>query len=158
MGATAAIAAGSLVGAYMQSEVQRAEGAYTQRMSRINARRAEIMAEDTIKKGDQEASNYGKKVKELTGSQKASLAAQGIDLGFGTAADIISVTEEQGADNIKAIKNNAFREAMGYKTKASDERIAGDFGKSMSDVKANLTILSGGLDAVKGAQKNTGGF
>lgn len=157
MGATAAIAGVQLFGAYAQSETIKAEGAYQQRMSRINARRSEMMAEETLKKGAEEAKDYGKKVKELTGSQKALMAAQGIDLGFGTALDIVETTQVQGSENIQKIKNNAFRESLGYKTRAAEERIAGDFGKKMSDSKATLTLLSGGLQAVQGAQGNMSG-
>lgn len=159
MGATAAIAGVQLFGAYAQSETMKAEGAYQQRMSRINARRSEMMADEILKKGEEEAKDYGKKVKELTGSQKASMAAQGIDLGFGTALEVVETTEIQGAENVQRIKNNAFREAMGYKTKAADERMAGDLGKKLSDTKANLTFLAGGLQAVQGVQGNMkGGF
>jgi len=155
MGATAAIAGVQVFGSIMQYQTQKAEGIYQQGMSKINARRAEIAAEETLRKGDKDASDYSKQVKELTGSQKASLAAQGIDLGFGTASDVVAITEEQGIENIKTIKNNAFREAMGYRTRASDELFASDVNKRASDFKAGLTLLSGGLNAVQGARKNT---
>jgi len=157
MAATAAIVGAQVFGGFAQGRAQQVEAEYNERMSRINAARAEVMAEDTIKKGNQEAREYGKKVKALTGAQKATLAAQGIDLGFGTPLDVVAVTEDQGAKDVQQIKSNAFREAMGYKTKASEIRETGKFGRAMGDVNAALSLLGGATRGAQSYSSNKGG-
>lgn len=156
MGATAALMGVQVLGGVMQGQAIRSEGAYAEKMARINARRAEDIADQVVKKGDEDAAKYGKQVKALTGSQKAMMAAQGIDLGFGTPTEIIAQTEIQGAEDVNKIKSNAFREAMGYKVQAQDEIQKGIYAKKSADFRADMSILGGGLSAAQSYQYNKG--
>lgn len=54
----------------------------------------------------------------LIGQQKAGLAANGVDVGSGTAVDLLSDTKAAGELDQLTIVNNAQREAMGFKNQS----------------------------------------
>ena len=54
---------------------------------------------------------------------------------------------QMGAEDVLKIKNNAYREAFGYKTQASNLRAQGQFDESSAKFNANQTLLAGGMKA-----------
>lgn len=157
MGATAAIIGASAImtgaTAYSQSRAQKAEGAYQSQMYEANSRIANIQAEDAIMRGDQEASKHKTQVKKLIGSQRASLAAQGVDINSGSALDVQADTAALGAEDEQTIKNNAWREAWGYKVQASDYLNSATFARLSSKNAAKNTILTAGMNIASDAGK-----
>lgn len=154
MGETSNMASGgmifmSLANAVNQAEGQRSAGAYQQRIGELNAARAEVQAADAIKRGESEAAKYGRKVSGMAGSQRVSLAAQGIQIDSGSAGDIINQTYEMGAEDVQTIRNNAFREAMGYKSQASEYLIQGKLANASAQQQSSATLLAGGMKALE---------
>jgi hypothetical protein len=157
----------SVAGAYNESEAQKAQGDYQRSMYRINARLAEFQAEAAISRGDREAarlirqgykdsSTVRKAGKRTAGAQRVALAAQGIDIGSGSALDVVQETEAmseidqfevQRTAELDALttKNNAWREAWGLKTQASNYESEARFALSSAKNKARNTLLTGGL-------------
>lgn len=148
MGATGAMMAVTLVSSSIEADGQRFMGRAQQKMARINARRAELQAEDVIKRGGKEALAYGQKVEQFAGSQKAAQAASGVEVGYGTAGQVVDQTYEMGTEDVERIKMNAFREAMGYKQQASDYIGQGNLAKATGKAQANQTLVTGGLRAM----------
>lgn len=146
----------SMANALNQSEGQRSAGAYSERMSQLNAARAEAQAADATKRGETEAIRFQSKISGMAGSQRASLAAQGIQVDSGSAGDIIKQTYEIGAEDAQTIRNNSFREAMGFKSQASESLIQGKLAKAGADQQASYTLIGGGMQALSYAQQ--GGF
>jgi len=148
MGATGAMMAVQAVSSSVEADNQRRLGKYQQQMSRINSKRAEMQAEDALKRGEVEAARYGNKVNQMVGSQKAALAAQGIDVASGSAADIIDQTYAFGVEDVQTIRNNAFREALGYRQQASDYIGQGNLARSGAKAQANQTLIAGGMKSL----------
>lgn len=148
-GASAGIllAGSSIAGAVTSASASRAQGNFAKRQSEANARLAEIEAEERISKGEKEAFKYRKKIKQMQGSQKAALAAQGISISDGTAFDILSETAEFGEIDAMTIKNNAYKEAFGLKSQAIDYRTQGKFAKLQAQGESFRTLITGGLQA-----------
>lgn len=150
MGAVAAIVATSAImtgaTAYSQSRAQKAEGAYQSQIYEANARLADLQAEDAISRGDAEAKKHNTQVKKLIGSQRAAFAAQGIDINSGSPLDVQADTAALGAEDEQTIKNNAWREAWGYKVQASDYRNSGAFSLLSSKNAAKNTVLTAGMN------------
>lgn len=150
MGATAAIFAVSAVmqgvSAYSQSKAQKSEGAYQSSVLNANARLADAQAEDAIFRGDQDAARSRENVKKIIGSQRASMGAQGIEVNDGSALDVQADTAGQGAIDELTIKNNAYREAWGYRVQANDLRTQAEFTKLSSSNKSKNTILTAGMN------------
>lgn len=151
MGATATIlAVGSALttglSAYAQSKGQKAEGAHQARVYEQNALLNEAQASDAVSRGDKEAKAHNTAVKKLIGSQRAAFGAQGLDLESGSALDVQADTAGMGAIDELTIRNNAWREAWGYKVKAQDYRSAAEFAKMSASNKSRNTILTAGMN------------
>lgn len=134
--------------AYSQATAYQIQADYIQQASELNAQIAGVQAEDAIRRGNKSASQFKKQVKGMKGSQKAALAAQGIDIGSGSAAEILDNTDTQGALDVQTIKNNAWREAWGYKTQAIANTAEGRISQIAASQNIQSTILTGGLNAV----------
>lgn len=153
----------SIAGTYVQflqmqdaAEWQRIQADWDRQNAEQNRQFADILAIDALRRGSLEAGKFKQKVRQLRGSQRAALAAQGIDVDSGDAADIQVETERMGTIDAETIKSNAWREAWGYKVQAVNYGAQGA-GASLSgrlaemagnNAKAN-TLLTGGLQAVE---------
>lgn len=160
MGAVSAAIMGGMMlgGAYLQAESQKNEAKYQEKMFELNARMANQQAEDAIKRGDKEAQAHKQKVKGLIGSQRAAMAAQGLDLSDGSALEIQQDTAELGAQDALNIKNNAWREAWGYRVQAADMTGRGRMTAMAGQNNYRNTLIAGGLQAARyGAGSYKGG-
>lgn len=143
-------AASGIGNAYAQSQAIKAQGAYQENIARINQRFAETQSNDALKRGKKEESLVKSAVKQTIGSQRAAIAGQGISLDSDTASQIIEDTRLKGSADIQTIKNNAWREAWGYKVQALGASIAGEWAGLSSRQNAKNTLITGGLNAVSG--------
>lgn len=152
MGATGAIVAISALmqgaSAYSQSKAQKSEGAYQSQQLETNSRIANLQAEDAIFRGNQDATKHDQQIKKLIGAQRAALGAQGIDINSGSALDVQADTAGQGAIDTQTIRNNAFREAWGYRVQANDYSSQAEFAKLSAANKSKNTILTAGMNIV----------
>lgn len=141
MGATAAVSAtalGGLAEAYSQDQA----GRFEERRQRSNARMSEAMAADAIARGREQEEAYRLRVRATIGSQRASLAAQGIEIDEGTALQIQEETAYFGELDAITIRNNARREAWGYRAQAIDQRLAGTVARITGTQDAMGSLLS----------------
>lgn len=138
-------ALGTMSSSYAQAKAAKTEGRYQQQQFETNARLADIQAKDAIKRGDKESANHMKKVRAMIGSQRAKMAAQGIDANSGSALDIQMDTAIYGSMDAQTIKNNAWREAWGYRVQANDYSGQGAMANLAAKNKARNTILTGGM-------------
>lgn len=152
MGATAFAAASlglTAYGTYTGIESQGIQGQFQRKMYDINSQIAGYKAEDAIKRGEEESSNYQKKVAGVVGSQRAALAANGVDVNYGTAQEMQDETRSMGALDALRIKNNAMLEAWGYKTEAANLGGSSAFSSlAQSNTQRNM-LLTGGLRAAE---------
>lgn len=143
------LAASELATSLSQSAAERAQGDYQKQQFDTNARLAELQGEYAISQGEQAAQALSSQSKKLIGSQRAAFAAQGIEVSTGSAADIQVETAGQAALDVSTIRNNAWREAWGYRVQAQGYRAEGQQRKLASEFSANQTLLTGGLRAIK---------
>jgi len=114
-----------------------------------NARIKEMQADETIKKGDRDLVEFQKSGSRLKGAQRAALAAQGIDIDSGSAAELLSETDEILLQDSVTIRNNAMFEAYGLRSSADQDRLQGYLGELQSSRQASTTLISGGLGAIQ---------
>lgn len=152
MGATGALALLQLSSSYAQSSAIESEGNYQKSISDINSRFADINAEDAIKRGDKEAIELKKQAKRMIGTQRVNLATQGIDIESGSALDVQEDTAGQAELDAITIRNNAWKEAWGYKVQSLNYSIEGEFAKLSAKNKSRNTLLTGGVQAISSAK------
>lgn len=130
MGATAALSlqAASVIGgassAFQSAGAARRQGAYSAAIDTQNAGLADAQARDAVARGTIAEDRQRQQTAGLAGSQRATAAANGIDVGSGSAADITSDTARMGELDALTIRNNAAREAYGYQVSAANDRAA----------------------------------
>lgn len=121
--AVAAQAAGALAtsyGTYQQKKGERYAMEAQAQVADNNKQIATWQAEDAITRGQSEVQRQGLKVAALKGTQRASLAARGLDLGEGSALDILTDTDFMGKIDANTLEDNAGKEAWAYRTQASN--------------------------------------
>jgi hypothetical protein len=136
-----------LSSAYSQSEAKKLQGKYQKELFDHNSRMAGLQAEDALRRGDREANQQRKKARQVQGSQRAALAAQGIDVDLGSAAEIQDETIVQGERDAQTVRNNAWREAWGYRAQAEDAASRGLMGDAIAQSDARNTLITGGMNA-----------
>lgn len=151
MAALTAIAVGSAVaggglglyGSAKQAHAMRKQGDYQKDMYDFNSKIANVQAKDAIYRGDKEAKQYVAKAQQAVGTQRATLAAQGVDVSSGSALDIQEETAGQGALGALTIRNNAWREAWGYKVQSENYAQQGFLAREAAQSGARATMLTG---------------
>jgi len=148
--AAAALAGLSLAGAYMDSVALSEQAASEELNARLEADVLRTNARLRIKAGDEEAHAFMKKAARFKGEQRAALAASGVSVDYGSAAQIQEETAIMAAQDAERIKNNATMEAFGYKSKANQLELQGRVTGAGLRAKAGATLLGGAAKA--GAQ------
>lgn len=133
-----------------QAEGIKAKADFEASQMEFNSRMAELEAKQVLKRKEEAISDYGSKASKMIGSQRAALAAQGIDIDSGTASDIQEETKEVVAQDIMRISNNAWREAWGYKTQAKNLSLSAMATRIGGANQSRMTLLSGGVNAIQG--------
>lgn len=146
----------AFAGAGAQASAMRSKAEYDANTFEINRRLAEFEAEDAIRRGGRAANQKKKETKQVIGSQRAALAAQGIEIDSGSAADIQESTAAIGAMDAITIKNNAYREAYGLKTQALNFGSQAAFSRISGEASARNTLLAGGISALGYGFQTTG--
>lgn len=101
----------------------------------------------------QEALAFYRRQAQLKGSQRAAMSANGIDVNFGSAADIQADTEMLGREDVRRLYDQGAQKARGFEIEASN------FGAEANAQRHAATgaLIKGGLDigstALDGAQQ-----
>lgn len=126
---------------------ERSKGKAKYRLSKANARVARMKARDAKKRGGRKEAVSRGETKQLVGSQRTSLAAQGINVTGGSARDVQFEAADIGEIEAMTIKNKAIREAFGFdaEARAADARAkaarrAGKFGAMSSLITGGMKI------------------
>jgi hypothetical protein len=118
-------------------------GNYNAAVANQNARNLDRAALDAENRGDYAASKQGVATRRLIGSQRAAAGAMGIDIGSGSALDILVATAGIGEEEAQTIRNNAAREAWGLRSEAAQQRTQGRLARRQGILGGASTILTG---------------
>jgi len=142
-------AAASAAQGISQASAFEAKAGYDESIAGINARFAELKAEDALRRGGKEAGVVRGRARQALGRQRAALAAQGISLSEGTPLEALEDTRAIAEQDILTVQNNAWREAWGFRAEAQESRARGAFAGIAGRAQAGSTLLTGGLRAVE---------
>lgn len=132
--ATAAAGTVSAVSSYQQGQVAK-------QIARNNATMAEYAAQDAQRRGEEEAASIQRKAAGLKGTQRSLMAARGLDLGVGTAAEIQDQTDFFGETDAATARYNAARDAWAYRAQGQDMRQQGKWAARNANMQAFSTLL-----------------
>lgn len=135
--AMGAMAVAGALSAYGQAQ----QGKASAQVGRNNQIMAEYAAQDAIKRGEEDAIKVRQRGDQIKGAQRAKMAASGIDLGVGTAAELQSQTDFFGLQDVATTRNNAAREAWSDRVQGANFRAQGDFARQQGNLGAFSTAL-----------------
>lgn len=130
------MAAGAVVsamGASNQAKSQQASLNYQASVAQNNAQIAQDQATVALNNGQVSAMDQDLKTASIFGAQRAQLGANNVDLGSGSANNILTTTQMMGARDHAQIVDNAMRSAWGYQVQAQDNTSNAAALKGMSD-------------------------
>lgn len=144
------------VSAIQQGNAAAASANYNAQVSTMNAKIANENARDAQTRGATEEQAKRREVAQIAGKQKASMAANGIDVTFGSPLDLLVDTAMLGEVDALTIRSNAAREAYAYSTDAANNTANAKFQKASAKsakkggyMSAFGTVLGGGSETYK---------
>lgn len=150
IGGVASQTFGSYFGASAQKSTLGAQAA----VADVNARIAEAGAQNELLRGQHEAGALSLKAGQLKSSQRAAMAANGVDLGVGNAAEIQASGDIMKAQDMAMIESNAVKSAWGQRAQAmnyqNEALVARARAKGISPVMTAASTLIGGASQVAG--------
>ncbi|RUM90697.1 MAG: hypothetical protein DSZ27_08380 [Thiomicrospira sp.] len=106
-----------------------------------NAKVSEMQARDAEARGQSKVDLIRTRGRQLKGSQKARMAASGVQLDSGTPLQILTQTDEMVDIDVQTAFDNTDKEASSYRSQAA---FSSNRAKSTSPVSAGVTSLLGG--------------
>lgn len=101
----------SAYGAYSQAKAQKGALQYQERVAQNNAQLAEYAAQDAERRGAEDAARARRQTAALRGTQRATMAARGLDLNAGTPLSLLEDTDYLGEVDQATISRNTANEA-----------------------------------------------
>lgn len=118
MAASIASAAVAGVSAYQSAKAEKSAFEY-------NAKMADIERERVVDKGDREQEAIGGRAAQMRGDQQAALAANGVDINYGSAAGVLAQTDYYGLQDQMTSERNKTDEDYSYRASAKNGRAKG---------------------------------
>lgn len=135
-------AAVAVVGAGISAYGMVQQGKTAQQIANNNAKMAEYAAQDAQKRGEEDAMAAQRRAAALKSSQRVALAANGLDLSYGTAADLQDQVDFFGQADAATARTNASREAWRLRAGGAQEQAAGAAARSNANMQVAGTLLS----------------
>lgn len=149
-------AVGGAAGAYSSSAGAKAAYNAQAQIADNNAVIAGWQAADAERRGALKATQSRIQTVQLEGTQRAAMAANGVDLASDTPQRIVTDTEQFGKIDANTIIDNAAREAWGYRTQVTNYR--NDAGLLRSRADAENPWLAAGTSLLTSAGKVASGW
>lgn len=123
-----------------------------------NAVVADQQAADALTRGQETEQQVRAQTRQVIGSQRAGFAAQGVDVGSGSAADVQADAAFLGELDALTVETNAAREAHGFAVQATDlrnratvTRKTGVNQEKAANAAGNAAYLGGAANVIGGA-------
>ncbi|MDP9572388.1 UNVERIFIED_ORG: hypothetical protein J2W66_002881 [Agrobacterium larrymoorei] len=130
-------------GAKQEAESSAAASEYNAKVADMNARLSERRARDSLERGKLDEQQKRNENAQIMGRQKAAMAANGVDLAFGSPLDTLVDTATLGEIDALTIRRNAANEAYDHDVAAANGRADA----SLNRANAKNTRSAGKLKA-----------
>lgn len=151
------------VGSYYGAKTQQSNLETQAVIADVNTRIAELGAQSVLRQGQREVGRVTMQAGQLKSRQRASMAANGVALDEGSAAELQASTEMMKEIDAATVESNAIRSAWGYRTQglSSQNQALGAraSAETTSPFGSAATSLIGGATNVAGSwyqMKQTG--
>jgi len=149
IGSTLLGAAGSI----QQGNAANKAAKYNAQVAEMNATISDRRAKDAIERGATEEQKKRQQVQQVLGQQQAAMAANGVDITFGSPLDTIVDTSVLGELDALTIRSNAYRESYDYQVQASNQRAGAELTRMEGSAAKTAGYLNGFGTILGGAGK-----
>lgn len=132
-------------GAYKSEDARSKSYKYSADVARTNAEMERWRAREAARKGEQTMFTLGLKKGALMGSQRASMAARGLDLGEGSPLDLLASTEFMYQHDRATAKTNTENEMWAHRVQANNYENEARFYDEASEGSSPLGAAAGTL-------------
>lgn len=108
------------IGSFGVTKHQNAIAQSQANIARLNAQLAMNQYENTLRAGEKQIQQVTMAAGRTRSSQRAALAANGVAIGEGSAAELQASTDIVKEIDVNQIKSNAFQQAWGYRMQAAN--------------------------------------
>lgn len=122
-----------------QLESQSSSMRFQSDISQLNAAQAEFTAQQIMRAGQQKQGQIGLRAGKIKSSQRASMAARGIDLGVGSAVETIATTDLMKEIDMLTVNADTVRSAEAARLQRQNYLTA----SALQDVSASNLAASG---------------
>jgi hypothetical protein len=140
-------AGSSLFSGIAQSNALEAQAEFQARQMEMNSQIANVKADEAISRGDREAKDVLRMGEKIKGQQRAGYAGQGVKVDSGSADYVQQETDMFSKLDAETVKNNAWREAWGYKVEALNNTQTAQFTRQAGRNASRNTLIASGLNA-----------
>ncbi|NFV82118.1 hypothetical protein G4223_18565 [Magnetospirillum aberrantis SpK] len=116
-------AVNSAIGSYYSAKSQASSLKFQADIADINARVAELGAQSELAAGERQVAAQTLRAGQIKGAQRAAMAANGIDLGEGNAAEVLASTDIVKEIDKNTITTNALQSAWGYRLQGTNAQV-----------------------------------
>ena len=141
------------IGAYQQYEGGKAQAKVYEQQANVDR----MAAVDAQAQGDRETERMLWRTRQALGSQRAAIAANGLDASFGTPNELLGETAYFGAMELADTRLNAARQAWGHQVSATNAGNKADYSRWAGKTQAGTTLLSSLFQAGSMASGSFGG-
>lgn len=142
-----ALAGINMIGTAVSAVAGYSAGQSAKATAQFNAHMMELEAKDTIDRGEQASAEIERQGRGMVGEQRATLAAQGIDVNDGTAAQLQADTVRTTLDTVRRTRTDAAMQAWGLRINAKSVRRAGAMAARAATFGAAGGIIAGGAQS-----------
>lgn len=136
IGASIGQAIGAAVGAFINAKATSYVLEKQAEINRINQGRMQLGYESALRAGESQISKVTREAGAIKAKQRTSMAANGVSLGQGSAAEVAASTEVNKKLDVKNIQANALANSWGYSTQAAQ------YG-----MQANMQVMGAGYQS-----------
>lgn len=135
-----------LAGSAVQAGGQRKQGQRDEITAEENARLANYQADDALNRGVMDEASYRRQLAMMMGKQANEIGARNVERR-GSALRLLEDSAQIGAEDITTIRNNAARQAWGYRNQASEASRFGANQSANANSLAMSSLLTGAANA-----------
>lgn len=165
MWAYALLAGAQLVGGYQSADAIRRNGNIRSSINDMNAKFSELDAFNAVRDGQSKAARFATTEADVIGKQRTQMAAQHVDVNYGTAVDVQSDSKLTSMLNVLELQKQGRAQAMGLKMQAINTRLGSQMSELQSQMDASAaenhgftSALSTGISGYERAQSTGKGL
>jgi len=118
----------------------------SEKIAQHNQEVAELQAQDELNRASIMEQQYRRQIAKMIGTQRAVIGANNVEAS-GSALKLLEDSAQLGEEDITTIRNNASRQAWGYRNQASEAARIGGIQAGNQNAAAWGSLLTGAANA-----------